>query len=129
MSFTNNFTNLCNLVVIGSVGICSVMSSVDKTDSQSTSSTCLPCQLRRSSSEISYYIIDPIPQFSEEHRNLVVDSWHFITDHISEVGRENNCYCLHYISFGIMGLHRALYANILIVGWDECFYGVFQGIS
>ena len=95
MAFTNNSTNLCNLVVIGSVGIGSVMSSVDKqaeTDSDSTSSTCLLCQLRRSSSELSFYIIDPIPQFSEEDKNLVVEYWHFITDRISEVGRNYDCY-------------------------------------
>ena len=42
--------------------------------------------LRRSSSEVSCYIIDHNPKFSDEHRDIVTESWHFITDHISEVG-------------------------------------------
>merc|ERR1712241_497211 len=42
--------------------------------------------LRRSSSEISCYIIDHTPEFSDEHKNIVINAWHFITDHISEAG-------------------------------------------
>ena len=33
------------------------------------------------------YIIDPIPEFSDAHRVLVIESWHFVIDHISEVSR------------------------------------------
>ena len=43
--------------------------------------------LRRSSSEISCYIIDHTPEFSDEHKQIVIEAWHFITDHISEVSR------------------------------------------
>ena len=43
---------------------------------------------RRTSSRESVrheYIIDPVPQFSDKNKNVVIDSWHYVTDHISEV--------------------------------------------
>jgi len=43
---------------------------------------------KRSSSKGSLrheYIIDPIPQFSDKNKAVVIDSWHYVTDHISEV--------------------------------------------
>ena len=52
--------------------------------------------LRRSSSEVSCYIIDHTPEFSDEHKRIVIDSWHFIIDHISEVSRNGGHYHLHF---------------------------------
>ena len=103
-----------------------MLSSVVNTDGENSSSICLPCQLRRSSPELSFYIIDPIPQFSEEHKNLVVEYWHFVTDHISQVDKK-----LQLLSFalnltsGWKHTNYSLYTNIFIVGWDECFYEDF----
>ena len=51
--------------------------------------------LRRSSSEISCYIIDHTPEFSDEHKQIVIEAWHFITDHISEVSRNVSRYHLY----------------------------------
>ena len=33
------------------------------------------------------YIIDPIPTFTDDHKKLVIESWHLICDHVSEVGK------------------------------------------
>ena len=38
------------------------------------------------------YILDPIPTFTDDHKNLVIQSWHFVSDHISEVGKTRNTY-------------------------------------
>ena len=78
-----------------------MLSSVVNTDGENSSSICLPCQLRRSSPELSFYIIDPIPQFSEEHKNLVVEYWHFVTDHISQVDKKLQLlsFALNFIQF------------------------------
>ena len=42
---------------------------------------------RRTTSEIEGYIIDPIPKFSDENKNFVIESWPFLMDHIREVGK------------------------------------------
>ena len=33
------------------------------------------------------YILDPIPTFTDDHKKLVIESWHLVSDHISEVGK------------------------------------------
>ena len=67
--------------------------------------------LRRSSSEVSCYIIDHTPEFSDEHKNIVIGAWHFITDHISEVSRYGDRYHLYFnIAFlvGVVCSHNCL---------------------
>ena len=67
--------NFCTKVVVGS------------TDEEGNMKSEIKTKLLRRSSQECCYIIDPIPTFSDEHKTLVVESWHFITDHISEVTR------------------------------------------
>ena len=64
--------------------------------------------LRRSSSEISCYIIDHTPEFSDEHKNIVIESWHFITGHISEVSRNEDRYHLYLSIIGVVCIHNCL---------------------
>ena len=68
--------------------------------------------LRRSSSEVSCYIIDHTPEFSDEHKNIVIEAWHFITDHISEVSRNGDRYHLYSnIAFVTLELY------VFIIAW------------
>ena len=67
---------------------------------------------RSSSRESCIYIIDPIPEFSDKNKKLVIDSWHYVTDHISEV-----CKSFNFYQYSILTrLHT--YLIILL----QCFY-------
>jgi len=45
-------------------------------------------QLQRQDSEVSRYIISRCSKFSDEHKILVIDSWDFVTEFTSEVGKK-----------------------------------------
>ena len=92
-----NFTIYYNLVVVGSANPSSRPSTnnlklaEDNEDSEMLNTEVRKILLRRSSSEVSCYIIDHTSRFSDEHKNILIESWHFITDHITEVSSNGEC--------------------------------------
>ena len=82
------------------------------------------------------YIIDPIPQFCDNDKKEVIESWHFVSDHISEV-RKNIFMFVDFIEIYIVvnktfiQLLNVYHYFVIFsnVGWNERFHRVFQGIS
>ena len=89
--------HMIHLVVVGSANPSSRPSTnnlqlaEDNEDNEIPNTEIRKRLLRRSSSEVSCYIIDHTPQFSDEHKHIVIDSWHFITDHITHVSSNGDC--------------------------------------
>ena len=109
-----------NLVIPGSSNLStSPLKFAEDNEKSEISRTALrKSLLRRSSSEISCYIIDHTPEFSDEHKRIVIDSWHFIIDHISEVSRNGGHYHLHFnMAFpniiGVVCIHNYLVQLLL----------------
>ena len=58
-------------------------------------------RISKKSSEMGGYIIDPIPQFCDNDKKVVIESWHFVSDHISEV-RKNIFMFVAFIEINIV---------------------------
>ena len=84
------------------------VSSITSTEEKDCKQTEMVKKLtRRTTSEIEGYIIDPIPKFSDENKNFVIESWPFLMDHIREVGKHLDFigmlrYCIMHITSFIL---------------------------